>query len=293
MLSSMTGFGRGSASTDGFDVVVEVRSVNSRFAEISTRLPRTLNRFESEIQSMVRVRLERGRINVQVDIDRADDAEPELTLDLRLAESYTRLLSELRDAAGIQAPLELRDLLDLPDILTRRQDDEDVAERQWNAVKPALEDALDAIVAMRRQEGEALKVELAQRLDAIERELEAVERRAPMRVEDVRRRLEDRLAEIMGDKRVDPDRLEQEIALAADRLDITEECVRLHSHLTMFREAMDEGEAVGRRLNFISQEINREVNTIGSKANDPDLARHVVVMKEELEKVREQIQNVE
>lgn len=289
----MTGFGRGSASAEDFDAVVEIRSVNSRFLEVATRLPRSLNPFESEIQTTIRSKLQRGRVSLQVDLDRGQDSEEKLQLDRDLASSYTRLLNELREVAGVDTPLQVSDFLNLPDLFITRQEDEDLGHRQWKAVKPALEEALEAIITMRSQEGAELQMELEQRIRLIETELIAVEEKAPSRVDDARRRLHDRLVEILDDQRLDKDRVEMEIALAADRLDITEECVRLRSHLKMFVGAMNESEAVGRRLNFISQEINREINTIGSKANDPDLARHVVVMKEELEKVREQIQNVE
>lgn len=293
MLTSMTGFGRGNASGHGFEATVEVRSVNSRYAEISVRMPRSLGAFESDVQAKVRERLDRGRINVQVDLNQGADEELRLSVDPDATAGYASLLRELQVAAGITGDIRIEHLLHFSDVFTTKEKPDDAAEKQWEIVETALLEALEDIVVMRRQEGAALARELTSRLEAIERELDVVERRAPARVEEARRRLYDRLGEILSEERIDRDRLEQEIAVLADRLDITEECVRLRSHLDLFREAIAADEAVGRKLNFISQEINREVNTIGSKANDPEIARNVVTMKEELEKLREQIQNVE
>ncbi|MFW5955620.1 MAG: YicC/YloC family endoribonuclease [Rhodothermales bacterium] len=293
MLTSMTGFGRGTASGAGIEAVVEIRSVNSRYAEVSVRMPRLLAAHESEIQSAVKSRLERGRITVQIEVDRRGGAEPELTVDEDSATTYKQLLEELRDVTMIEEPVRLAHILQFSDVFTKPRQEEDLAEQQMEVVSAALSDALDAIIVMRRQEGAALADELQQRIDLLERLLSSVESRAPRRVEEARRRLRDRLTEVISDERISADRLEMEIALIADRLDITEECVRLRSHVALFREAIANDQAVGRKLNFISQEINREVNTIGSKSSDAEIAQNVVSMKEELEKIREQIQNVE
>ena len=202
-------------------------------------------------------------------------------------------LRVLAEEAGVEGEVRLEHILQFSDVFTTQQQDDDLPLQHWQAVLPALEEAVTALVSMRRQEGETLAVELHNRLDLIETELGEIESAAPLRVTAARERLHQRLADVLGDERIDRDRLEQEIVMIADRLDVTEECVRLHSHLTQFREALSADDAIGRRLNFISQEMNREVNTIGSKANDAEIARRVVVMKEELEKIREQIQNIE
>ena len=294
MPASMTGFGRGSATHGGIDATVEIRSVNGRYAEVSIRSPKSLNGFEQEIQNVVRKRVERGRINVQIELDRqATGQELRISVDREAARAYGDLLRELRDAAGITGDIGIEHILQFSDVFTTQQPDDDLPQQQWDAVLPALEEAVEALELMRRREGEALAAELRTRLELIEAELFAVERTAPDRVGTARERLHQRLADVLDDERIDRDRLEQEIAMLADRLDVTEECVRLRSHLIQFREALAADDAVGRRLNFISQEMNREVNTIGSKANDAEIARKVVVMKEELEKIREQIQNIE
>lgn len=293
MILSMTGFGRGSAQVGQTTATVEMRSVNSRYCEVSMRLPRVLADREADVQNLVRQALERGRINVQVQVEQATDATLPLRVDAEAARAYAQLLDQLRRAAGIEEPVRLEHLLNYPDVFVADDTSEAAGEETWQAVQNALEEAVAAIRAMRRQEGAALQADLEARLDAIERHLEAVEARAPERVAEARERLHRRLEELFADERLDRDRLEFEIAILADRLDVTEECVRLRSHLQLFREALQSEAAEGRKLNFITQEINREVNTIGSKANDAAVARLAVQMKDELEKIREQVQNVE
>ena len=290
MIRSMTGFGRATASADGADVTVEVRSLNGRYAEVSVRAPRGLALHEADLQNRVKDALERGKINVSVQVQRAAEAVP-MRVDAAAASAYRRLLDDLREAAGITEPVRLDDLLRFPDLLVADEREDD-ADALWTATESALAAALADLDRMRRQEGDALAADLRARLDAIETELDAVEAAAPARLDAARVALHERLADVLGDERVDRDRLELEIALLADRLDVNEECVRLRSHLALFRDALAEGGAVGRRLNFLAQEFNREINTIASKANDPAIAHRAVTMKEELEKIREQVQNV-
>ncbi len=290
MIYSMTGFGRGAASAEGADVTVELRSVNSRYCEVAIRAPRSLAEHEAEMQNRAKDVLDRGKVNVSVQVQRAAGTAP-LRVDAAAAAAYRRLLDEVRAAAGITEPVGIEHILKYPDVLVATEEG-DEAEGVWEATQAALADALDAMQAMRRQEGDALAADLRGRLDAIETELDAVEANAPARIEAARTALHERLADLLGEERVDRDRLEMEIALLADKLDVNEECVRLRSHLALFRDALDADEPVGRRLNFLAQEFNREINTIASKANDPGIAHRAVTMKEELEKIREQVQNV-
>lgn len=294
MIFSMTGFGRGTGVAEGIEATVEMRSVNNRFCEVSVRGPRSLAEHETAIQARIKEAFARGRFSVQIQVTRPDALA--LTLDEEAARAHAAILNKLRQVAGIDEPVRLEHLLQVSDLITRR-DDEDLP-AAWPAVAEALEGAIDQMRTMRRQEGEALEVDLRGRIEALAALLARAEERAPERVDEARTRLHDRVAELMSDDRIDagrldPDRLEQEIVLLADKLDVTEESVRLHSHLQLFTEALANDEAVGRKLNFITQEINREVNTIGSKANDAALAHLAVQMKEELEKIREQVQNVE
>jgi uncharacterized protein (TIGR00255 family) len=295
MLRSMTGFGRATARAGATEATVEVRSVNGRFAEVAVRGPRVIGAFEPAIQAGVKEALGRGSVAVSVSLQRRGESAP-LVVDREAARQYARLLLDLRDAAGLapaEAPVTLESLLRYPEVLVPPAEDDDAARTEaWAAVEPALAEALESLDAMRVQEGRALAEDLANRVGLIEAALVEVEARAPRRVEEARARLRDRLDELLGDERVHRDRLETEIALLADRLDVSEECVRLRSHLAQFREALAAPEAVGRRLNFLSQELNREANTIGSKANDAEVARHAVRIKEELERMREQVQNV-
>lgn len=293
MVASMTGFGRGSAESDGTSIWVELRSVNNRFLEISTRLPRLLSDRESDIQARIKHAFSRGRVSVQIQLGEQAADDPGLHVNAEAARAYKALLDSLRNVTGIQEPVGLQHLLTFSDVFTTEEADESRADRLWLAVQTALDAAIADLHRMRQDEGRALKSDLEGRLTAISALLETVETRAPARISDARTRLYDRLAELLGDDRLNRDRLELELVLYADKLDVTEECVRLRSHLNLFQEALDAEEATGRRLNFLVQEMNREINTIGSKANDAAVAHHAVSMKEELEKIREQVQNVE
>ena len=294
MLRSMTGFGRGTARADTTEATVEVRAVNGRFAEVSVRGPRSLSAFDPAIQARCKDLLERGNVTVNITLQRRA-SETGQRVDTDAARAHARLLLDLRDASGLDpkaAPVTLDHLLRY-DVLVPVEADPDAEQAEaWAAVEPALEEALARLDAMRVQEGAVLAEELALRIDLIEEHLLVVEARAPARVAEAQQKLRDRLADLLADERLNPDRLETEIALLADKLDVTEEAVRLRSHLAQFRDALAAEEAVGRRLNFLAQEFNREINTIASKANDAELGQRAVRMKEELEKIREQVQNV-
>lgn len=294
MIASMTGFGQGAATVDDVTASVEMRSVNKRFLDLSVRLPQHLSAYEQKVQVLLKEAFARGRITVQIQIERETDHPLPIQVDHEAARAYAALLDELRRAAGLEeAGVRLADLLQFSDVFTTPEESEANHEEAWQAVRAAVRQAAAELQAMRRREGEALQADLEARLDGIEANLSKVESRAPERVREARSRLKERLGELLEDDAVDPERLEQEIALLADKMDVTEECVRLHSHLDLFREALDSDEPVGRKLNFIVQEIHREVNTIGAKASDASISRLTVQMKEEVEKIREQIQNVE
>lgn len=294
MIHSMTGFGRGRASANGITATVEVRSVNKRHIDVSVRGPHFLAAKETDVETLITSACERGYFKVDVDVE-ALETELPVELNEAAAARAKELLERLRTATQIEEPVSLDHVLQFQsEIFATAETPGDVqASDAWPAVEAALGDALDALQTMRRREGDALRTDLDERVDAIEAHLNAVEERAPERVRERQSRLRERLDELVGDDRIDPDRLETEIALLADKLDVTEECVRLHSHVDMFREALDDDEPTGRRLKFITQEIHREVNTIGAKANDEAISRRAVQMKEDVEKIREQIRNVE
>ncbi len=293
MISSMTGFGRGEAHIDGYTATVELKSVNSRFCEVTTRLPRVIAERENDIQRLVKTSFARGRISVQIKLEARSEGESTPRIDQIVVASYRKLLDELRAATGIEEPVRLEHLLKFPDVFTTEDESEFTAEETWSVVTDALTSASTALQAMREREGDSLLAELLERVGEIESNLIIVQEEAPDRLPTANERLRSRLAEIIDDDRIDNDRIEFEMAMLADKLDIREECVRLRSHIDVFREALAGSEPVGRKLNFLSQEMNREINTIGSKANDAGLSHVVVKMKENLEKIREQIENVE
>jgi uncharacterized protein (TIGR00255 family) len=292
MLISMTGFGRATAKLDGLTATVEIRSVNNRFCEVAVRAPRELSRWETEMVNRVKKEFARGRFALQVQVDYPPTSGAEVTVNKDAAKRYVKALKELRKTTGTSYGVRLEHLLTFPDVFIRA--DSTVADESvWQVTKAALDASIEGLAEMRMREGAALQRDLEKRVSEIERQLAVVKERAPHRVAEARERLRERLADVLADERVNADRLEFELVLVADKLEITEEIVRLRSHIEQFRESLSANEPAGRKLNFIYQEMNREVNTIGSKANDALLTRAVVTMKEELEKVREQVENVE
>ena len=299
MTLSMTGFGQGTATTDApharVEASVEVRAVNGRGADVSVRAPRALAAHEAEIAGLVRERLGRGTATVSVTTEQAD-ADAAARVDTDAARAVAGVLRALRTAAGVtadEAPITLEMLVRPPDGLPRTlthaaADDADA----FPAVRAALARALDAFDAMRVAEGAALAADLRARLDALDALADAVDARAPARVAEARRRMQERLAEVLAGAPLDPQRVEQEVALLAERLDVAEETVRLRSHTAQARAALDGTEPAGRRLGFLAQEMLREVNTTGSKANDAAIAHLAVSMKETVEQIREQAANV-
>ena len=293
MIASMTGFGRGEAEEQGYIATVELRSVNSRYCEISPRTPKSISDKESEIQRTIKDEFARGRISVSVQIEEPASEVAPYRVNAVAVKGYKDLLEEVRRAAWIEEPVRLEHILRYPDIMESIDQPEPEDDYAWIATQAALLDACKAMRAMRLQEGDALRKELEDRLNGTEEKLREVERLAPIRVVSTKERLQQRLSEVLDDGRIDPDRLEFEMTMVADKLDVREECVRLDSHLVLFREAIASGDPVGRKLNFLAQEMNREINTIGSKSNDAEMSHLVVGMKEELEKIREQVENVE
>ena len=294
MIASMTGFGRAGATVEGQTSIVEVRSVNSRFCEVSTRVPSVLASREGDMQRLVKKTIPRGRISVQVQLESHVGEEVPFAVNQQAATEARRILGDVCQAAGLpETGITLRDILRFSEVLTTRNTDSALDEHAWQATRQALAQALENLRVMRYEEGQALYEELSDRINGLSDRLSRIEVLAPQRVTSSHERLSERLSELVQDERIDQGRLEFEMALLADKLDVREECVRLHSHVKLFHAALASDEPVGRKLNFLTQEMNREVNTIGSKSNDADMAHLVVGMKEELEKIREQVENVE
>jgi uncharacterized protein (TIGR00255 family) len=277
------------------EATAELRSVNARHLDLKLRFPDALKARESEAQALLKEHFARGRITAHVQLEGADadDALP-VRVDDEAAAAYARLLRRLAAAAELDAPVGLEHLLEFSDVLEHREEmDTPAGENAWEAAERALADAVDHLRATRRREGESLRADLQARTDAITERLSQAEARAPERIDERRETLRERLGELFDDERVAADRLEAELAMTADKLDVTEECVRLRAHLEQFQGALGDDEPTGRRLKFLTQELHREANTIGAKANDATLSHHAVAIKEEIEKIREQIRNVE
>ena len=290
----MTGYGRGECAQDGFKVTVELSSVNRKQTEISVYLPRELEALESRIRDEINRRVARGRLTVKVSMHAADGSSTgRVRLNVPLAKAYARELNRLAKELKLAGAVTIEALLRAPGVL---QTDEELtdAETFWPAVEKSLNKGLDALVKMREREGTHLTRDLQKRIAVVEKSVERVQKQAPEVVkrfqEQLRERIKNAGLELPG---VDDERLLKEVVYFADRSDISEEVTRLQSHFQQFEDCLKSREPVGRTLDFLAQEMNREVNTIGSKANDALISREVVTLKAELEKFREQVQNVE
>jgi uncharacterized protein (TIGR00255 family) len=292
MILSMTGFGRAEVTVNGVTATAELRSVNSRFLEVVARLPRSLALRESDVKDCVRQRMSRGKVNVQITIERETDGSIPVRLNAPTVRAYMAMLNQLRKVARVRETVKLEHLLQFSDIFEpiSVEAGDDV---EWTVARKALAAALDDLARMRTNEGRELEKDFRSRIGSLERQLGRIQELSIGQVPQERERLRARVAQLLGATPPDEARLEMELAMLADRLDVTEECVRFKSHLKFFLEAMDAPEPAGRKLNFLVQEINREANTIGSKSSAIEIAHSVVGVKEELEKIREQLQNIE
>ncbi len=293
MLKSMTSYGNSETIQDSVRFTAEIKSVNNRYRDIILRIPKSLQALEDEIRSAVASRIRRGRIDVTVQMAKDDsEAEYDLELNRPLVESYFRIFEQLREDYGLEDRVSPHELCQMRDVLQVKPLDVDL-----EALRPGLQEvltlALDSYDTMRLREGKAIEEDFLQRLQAIEMHMDYIHEKAPLVVEEYRKKLHDRIRDLHQDVEVDETRMTQEVAIFADKCDITEEIVRTRSHLNQFRLYMQRDEAIGRRLEFLLQEINREVNTMSSKASDASISGRAVEMKAELEKLREQVQNVE
>lgn len=293
MIQSMTGYGRGECLKKGTSAVVELRSVNSRFFELGSRLPRSLSLRENEVKEIIRAKVVRGKISLTAALQSESNGKLPLKVNTSAATSYYKLLNQLRKSLKLKETVKLEHLLRFSEVFEGGIDEEEVSE-EWSVFVEALNLAVKDLQVMRANEGREISKDLIARVEDIQQRLDSIETISKRRIPEERVRLNERIAQLLSDKSiVDTRRLELEIALLADKLDVTEECVRFRSHNKFFLEALHNDEAAGRKLNFLVQEMNREANTIGSKANDTDIAHHIVAIKEELEKIREQLQNIE
>jgi uncharacterized protein (TIGR00255 family) len=293
MLKSMTAFGRSEKDLDGTGISIEIRAVNHRFRDIVLRLPRPLLPLEEDLRAQIASAISRGRIEVTVQMERrGEQPDAEVELNVPLADAYFKVFEELNERYGLESKAEAGDLCQFKDVILVRPVEADI-ESLKPGFQEAMDEALDSLDRMRKREGDAIERDFQKRLGIVSQYLDQIEERAPFVVEEYRAKLLDRVSSLTEGMELDENRLAQEVAFFAGKCDITEEIVRIRSHLEQFHKYLRLTEAVGRRLDFLIQEMHREVNTISSKASDSAISSAAVEMKGELEKLKEQIQNVE
>ena len=292
MIRSMTGYGRGQQLLHGRSITVEIRSVNHRYFEFSCRTPRGCAFLEDRLKRTLQQAISRGKVEVSLTLQTVESRGGAVAVDHALAGQYLTALRALAAEYSLTDDLTLSTVARLPDLFTVCRGEEDEEELAADVLS-VLQEALDRFVAMREAEGERLRADVLSRLFTLEEHLAFVEERSPQTVAEYRARLTAKLNELLGGAVADEARILTEAAIVADRLAVDEETVRLHSHIAQLRGILDCAEPVGRKLDFLVQEMNRETNTIGSKCSDTAIAGHVVEMKSEIEKIREQIQNIE
>ena len=292
MVLSMTGYGRAGALLHGRDIKVELRSVNARFFEYSSRIPRSCAFLEDKLKKLVASKVSRGKVELNLSIQTVTAADTVVTVNWQLVQGYRAALNAMSERMDLKNDVTAGMLARFPDVLTQTAAPTD-EEELWQDVQSVAEQAVEAFVAMRATEGEKLKEDVENRLNTIEQLVAQIEQNSAGRVQAYSDKLYTRLQELLADRNIDEARLVTEAAIFADKTAIDEETVRLHSHVAQYREILALNEPIGRKLDFLTQELNRESNTIGSKCQDVAITRLVVELKSEIEKIREQIQNIE
>lgn len=292
MVKSMTGYGSAEGVVGKLGVTIELRSVNNRFLDCSVRIPRVYTFVEDAMKAQVQKVITRGKVDVYVTIDSSKADDVRITLNEPLLEAYLNAFKTLSEKFGLKNDVSVVSLSQFPDILLVEKNETDL-EAFTEGICSILRDALQEFDEMRKREGEKLKADILNHLSEIERILAAIEERSPKTVAEYRARLEQRMSEILADRGIDESRLITEVAIFADKVAIDEETVRLRSHIEQLKSLLESDQPMGRKLDFLVQELNREANTIGSKCNDTELSHMVVNLKAEIEKIREQAQNIE
>lgn len=293
MIRSMTGYGRATGTFDGMDITLEIKSVNHRYFEFSSRVPRNYGFLDEKLKSFFQGKIARGKVECYLQIDTAGQQETVVKLNRSLVQGYINAYNELSEDFGIENDIKVSDMARVGDIFSVSKEPED-EEQICSDVLSVAEQALERFMDMRTAEGEKLRDDISSRLDFILEKVSFIEQRSPQTVREYNEKLLARMREVLADVHVDEQRLLTEAAIYADKIAVAEETVRLRSHIDQFRKFFYEnGGAIGRKMDFLVQEINREINTIGSKAQDIEIARCVVDVKAEIEKIREQVQNIE
>lgn len=292
MIRSMTGFGRAQEIVDGMSITVEMKSVNHRYFDFSSRVPRTFGFLDEKLKSYIQTFVSRGKMECYVQIEEIQEEDCIVSLNHSLAKGYINALKELSDTYELRNDMTVSSVARYHEIFSVHKSEAD-EERVWNAVRKVADSALRNFISMREREGEKLKKDVLERCDLILNNVAFIEERSPQTVAEYNAKLIERMRTVLEDVNVDEQRLLTEAAIFADKVAVAEETVRLRSHISQMHEFMNSSEAVGRKTDFLIQEFNREANTIGSKAQDVEIARKVIDIKAEIEKIREQIQNIE
>ncbi len=291
MAQSMTGYGRAEADKGKYKFTIEINTVNNRYLDYQIRLPKSLMQLENDIKNLLNLRFSRGKVMVAVSWEQ-EQAGTAILLDEDRAEAYYRIYELLKKKFSLGGDLSLRDFASLPDLIKIEKNEEDISEI-WKILEPALIKAADSTVLMRQTEANNLIKDMISRIDLIRKVTGEIEVLAAENVKLYQTRLQGRIKELLGDSPVDEQRIAIEVALLAEKSDVTEECIRLRSHLDQLEASFSETDSIGKRLNFILQELNREANTTGSKSAFYEISKRVILIKEEIERLREQVQNIE
>ena len=292
MIKSMTGFGRCEVQKDSRKFTVELKSVNHRYLDVNIRMPKKLNFFETALRTLLKSYANRGKVDIFITYEDLSQTQVSVKYNAALAAEYMKYLKQMEDEFGLENDVRVSTLSRYPEVFTMEEQSED-EEELWNGLKEALEGAFTQFVETRKTEGENLKKDITSKLDLLSEQIGFIEERSPQIVAEYRAKLEDKMKELLADTQIEESRIASEVILFADKICTDEEVVRLKSHISHMRNTLEEKDEIGRKLDFIAQEMNREANTILSKANDIEVSDRAISLKTEIEKIREQIQNIE
>ena len=292
MIKSMTGFGRCEVLKDSRKFTVELKSVNHRYRDVNIRMPKKLNFFETSIRTLLKSYADRGKVDIFITYEDLSQSQVSVKYNAALAAEYLKYLNQMAEEFSLDNDVRVSTLSRYPEVFTMEECSEDEDEL-WNGLKEALEGAFSQFVEMRTKEGERLKEDILLKLDLLSEQIRFIEERSPQIIAEYRTKLEEKMRELLEDTQIDDNRIAAEVILFADKICTDEEVVRLKSHIQHMKETLEESNGIGRKLDFIAQEMNREANTILSKANDLDISNRAISLKTEIEKIREQIQNIE
>ena len=293
MAISMTGFGRGEFKNDNYHFLVECKTINHKYCDINVRLPRKISFWEDKIRNYVKNFVKRGRVDLYIKLDLIGSEDVNLKFDDKLATQYVNILKEIKEKFDLQDDISVMNVAKFPEIVKceEKEEDEDL---YWSMLKEALDMSMEKLTQMRKEEGEKLAIDTIERCDILANLIDEIEKYSNTVVDEYREKLNNRISEILENPSIiDENRLAQEVAIFADKSSITEEIVRFRSHIEQLRKTVEKNDSIGRKIDFLIQEMNREVNTTGSKSSNINITNLVVEVKSELEKIREQIQNIE